>query len=119
MSSAEAKCLGCQEIVLQRTERTEDNPEGEVSYFPPAVSRHLPKWRIYLPSESRSVLEEIYKSLDSASLRLPMMGARTLVDLFMVDKVKDIGGFERKLHELEKAGYISSKNRDVLFAPSI
>ena len=48
-----------------------------------------------------------------------MMGARTLVDLFMVDKVKDIGGFERKLHELEKAGYISSKNRDVLFAPSI
>ncbi len=110
------QCLGCQEIVLRRTQRTEDEPEGDVSHFPPVMSRYLPRWRYYLPGDLRLVLEEIYKSLDSASLCLPMMGARTLVDLLMVDKVKDVGGFGRKLQELEKAGYISSKNREVLFA---
>ena len=109
------QCLGCQEIVLRRTEQTEDEPEGEVSYFPPVMSRYLPKWRFQLPGDLRLILEEIYKSLDSASLCLPMMGARTLVDMLMVDKVEDVGGFGRKLQELEKAGYISSKNREVLF----
>jgi hypothetical protein len=43
-----------------------------------------------------------------------MMGARTLVDMMMVDKVEDVGAFSAKLKELEKSGFVSSKNREVL-----
>lgn len=45
-----------------------------------------------------------------------MMGARALVDMLIIEKVGDIGSFKEKLMGLEKAGYISSKGRDVLYA---
>ncbi len=109
------QCCGCQEVVLRRTFRFSENIEDEVRYFPPAMSRYLPRWRYALPNELRLLLEEIYRSLDAENLRLPMMGARTLVDMLMLEKVGDVGGFKEKLKELEKAGYVSSHNRDVLY----
>ena len=45
-----------------------------------------------------------------------MMGARTLVDLVIVDKVGDVGTFAEKLKKLESEKYISGKNREVLEA---
>jgi hypothetical protein len=45
-----------------------------------------------------------------------MMGARTLVDMVMVEKVGDVGGFAEKLKQLENAGFVSSRNRQVLEA---
>src|SRR5258708_1185612 len=45
-----------------------------------------------------------------------MMGARTLVDMLIVEKVGDVGGFKDKLKELENAGFVSSQNREVLWA---
>jgi hypothetical protein len=35
------------------------------------------------------VLREVYRSLDANNKQLPMMGARTLIDMLMVDKVGD------------------------------
>jgi hypothetical protein len=45
-----------------------------------------------------------------------MMGARTLVDTLVVEKVGDVGTFEDKLREMEKQGFISKANREVLSA---
>lgn len=67
-------------------------------------------------TEIGGVLDEVYRALDADNYRLPMMGARTLVDMLMVDKVGDVGGFAAKLQELEKAGFVSTKNREVLEA---
>lgn len=61
-------------------------------------------------------MQEIYRSLDADNKRLPMMGARTLVDMLMVDKVGDVGTFDEKLKKLESLGFISLKNRDLLNA---
>jgi hypothetical protein len=44
------------------------------------------------------------------------MGARTLLDIVMVEKIGDAGGFGQKLRQLEAAGFVSSKNREVLEA---
>ncbi len=116
-SYAVLQCCGCQEVVLRRTVNSEDDPgEPEVRYFPSVMSRYLPRWRYRLPRDSRELLEEIYNSLDAVSLRLAMMGARTLVDMVMLEKVGDIGTFKDKLKGLEKAGYVSSQGRDVLYA---
>ena len=45
-----------------------------------------------------------------------MMGARTLVDMVILEKVGDVGTFKDKLKALEKAGYVSSQGREVLYA---
>jgi uncharacterized protein YutE (UPF0331/DUF86 family) len=44
------------------------------------------------------------------------MGARTLVDMAILDKVGDVGTFEQKLKALEDEGYVSKRNREVLDA---
>lgn len=110
------QCGGCQEVVLRRTYTFSEDTENEVRYFPPAMSRALPRWRHKLPNDLRLLLEEIYRSLDSENLRLPMMGARTLVDMLILEKVGDVGDFKQKLQALEKDGFISNRNREVLYA---
>jgi len=45
-----------------------------------------------------------------------MMGARTLLDLLMVEKVGDVGTFKQKLKKLQDAGYVGANNVDVLDA---
>ena len=113
------QCCGCEEVILRRTVEDEipfDDPT--VTYFPPPVSRQPPAW-LHLrtfPGELRSVFEEIYRSLDANNRLLPMMGARTLIDMLMVEKVGDVGTFDEKLKKLEALGVISSRNREVLAA---
>lgn len=88
----------------------------DVSYFPPPVSRQPPRWRYNLPVDSRLLLEEIYKSLDADNRRLPLMGARTLLDMLILEKVGDVGNFRAKLSGLERAGLVSSQGSEVLYA---
>ena len=110
------QCCGCREAVLRRTYEFSEWDYADVRYFPPRVSRHPPKWVYDLPGDLRLLLEEVYRALDANNHQLPMMGARTLVDMVIVEKVGDVGGFAKKLKELEKAGFVSSKHREVLEA---
>jgi Domain of unknown function (DUF4145) len=87
-----------------------------VRYFPPAVVRDPPKWRFRLQVDMREVMEEIYRSIDSDNVRLPMMGARTLLDMVILEKIGDVGTFKEKLLELEKEGLVSPRNREALYA---
>jgi hypothetical protein len=61
-------------------------------------------------------MEEVYAALQAGSKRLALMGARALVDLFMNDKVGDIGGFERKSAELVNQGLLSNTHQKILNA---
>lgn len=126
------ECCGCRDAVLRRTLHCLDpevhrrmggagvvdadgNVADDVRYFPPAVVRDPPKWRFKLPLEIRELLEEVYKSIDAENLRLPMMGARTLVDMMILEKIGDVGGFKEKLKEWEKRGFVSSRDREALY----
>jgi Domain of unknown function (DUF4145) len=108
------QCCGCGMAVLRRTVFCDIEEWGSVQYFPPTVSRHPPSWRHKCPKDMRDVMDEVYRSLDANNRRLPMMGARTLIDMLMVDKVGDVGTFTGKLKELEGLGVISLRNREVL-----
>lgn len=112
------QCCGCREVILRRTVDADIPWDNEVTYFPPAVSRQLPSWQHNesFPEELRAVLQEVYRSLDANNRLLPMMGARTLIDMLMVEKVGDVGTFGDKLKKLEALGFISSHNREVLSA---
>jgi len=90
--------------------------DADVSYFPPRVSRAKPRWFDDLPREYTDLLSEIYSALHADSRSLAMMGLRTIIDLFAVEKIGDAGSFSQKLESLKSAGHISERQRDYLDA---
>src|SRR5438270_745957 len=64
------ECQGC-ENVTYRTRQwfsewvDESGANYQYSYYPPLVSRQKPKWAESLPKSIRSVLDEVYISLDA------------------------------------------------------
>lgn len=118
------QCCGCENVSLRRTYRCPPGYDEErIDYFPPAVSRRKPKWLSELLSfvdykepkmQIRELMSEVYSALFSGNNRLVMMGARTIVDIALTDKLGDIGGFANKLDEAERKGWITPSHRKVL-----
>lgn len=108
------ECCGCKSVVVKRTHMFSEWDGPDVRFFPPPVSRHKPKWFYDIPRNMRSLLREVYNSLDANNTALPLMGARALLDMIMVDKVGDVGSFGQKLKALEDQGFISLKNGEIL-----
>lgn len=112
------ECCGCESITFRHSRWSSDLPgdEEEVKQYPPPISRRVPKWKWQLSQPLDSLMDEIYAALHNNSHRLAMMGARTVVDLVMNDKVGDVGPFQQKLVELERQGFVARKNREFLAA---
>ena len=107
------QCLGCKAVCLRQS--TKDAAGAETSaLYPPPISRRAPPWRWHLPNQMKELLGEIYIALHNNSPRLALMGARTLVDMVMLEEVGDIGKFDAKLNKLLERGEISARNRGVL-----
>lgn len=110
------ECCGCENVCLKREYYFSEWDGTKVEYYPPQISRQLPKWQEDLPEEMRELLLEVYSALHADSRRLAVMGARALVDLYMTNELGDIGGFAQKLKELENKGLISKPNKEYLDA---
>lgn len=110
------ECAGCKSVVVRRSHEFSEWDYPDVRFFPPPVSRHKPEWFHKLPASLLSLLSEVYNSLDADTRALPLMGARAILDMIIVDKVGDVGTFTDKLKKLESQGFISQKNREVLDA---
>jgi hypothetical protein len=108
------QCRGCETVILRRHLLSYDNGVDETDYFPPPISRKIPRWIKDLPVDFQSLIREIYTALHANSGRLAIMGTRALVDLFMNVTIGDIGGFQRKLEKLVEEGYLSQKNKEIL-----
>ncbi len=107
-------CCGCDSATLRRRLDFSEWDDYEVDFYPPQVSRHLPSWRYELPGEMIGLLTEIYSALHADNRRLALMGARTIIDIFVVDKIGDIGTFKQKLQALVDKGYLASQQQSVL-----
>jgi Domain of unknown function (DUF4145) len=107
-------CCGCEAVTLCRKFLFSEWDEPEVTFYPPQVSRRLPDWHDELPSEIQELLSEIYTALHSNSRRLALMGARTVIDMFVLDKIGDVGTFKQKLQALVDEGYLGNQQRDIL-----
>jgi hypothetical protein len=111
------ECCGCHEIQLKKVSWfSEADPfdGADVYYYPPRVSRKKPNWVGYIPEEQRKLLDEIYTALHADSKSLAVMGTRALVDMFMNERLGDIGGFEQKLKALVDNGFISKRQKEIL-----
>jgi len=111
------QCCGCETVSLRHTHNFSEEPEPDVRYYPPAVSRPMPPWRSKLKNyKLRSLLEEVYSALGTDCKCLATMGARTVVDMVLTDKVGEAGTFAQKLEKLEQAGFVSRQSREFLNA---
>jgi hypothetical protein len=115
------ECRGCHFISLERSFKTEEDPDGENEYFPPPISRRKPSWigelamNVPIELDLPDLLDEIYSTLHANNRRLATMGARALLDIVITDKVTDVGRFDQKLDALEKE-FITKKQREFLEA---
>lgn len=107
-------CCGCESVTLRREFIFSEWDEPEITFYSPQVSRRLPDWQNELPSEIQELLSEIYTALHSNSRRLALMGARTVIDMFVLDKIGDVGTFKQKLQALVDEGYLGKQQRDIL-----
>lgn len=108
------ECRGCGAVILRRRVVSYDVDVDDTDYYPPPISRQIPRWHYELPNDLRDLLKECYSALQAGSQRLAIMGARSIVDVFMNEALGDIGGFQQKLDELVKQGYLSKQNRVTL-----
>ena len=63
-----------------------------------------------------SLLNEVYSALHADSRRLATMGARTLLDMVILDQVGDVGSFKEKLDAIQTKGLVGSQQREFLEA---
>lgn len=118
------QCCGCDTVTLREEANFSEYESWEQElpkYYPPRTYRPLPRWAKEspevdaLPEDVKELLEEVYAALWSDSRRLAAMGARTLIDMFAVDKLRcDDGTFDKKLKELVHSEYIGGKQKDIL-----
>ena len=62
------------------------------------------------------ILQEIYISVNEKLFTLSLTGIRTLLDIYIVDKIGDVGTFKQKLDKLVAEGIITSSKAKVLEA---
>lgn len=110
------ECRGCEIVSLRHTHWWSEGEDDTVTYFPPAVSRPMPRWRYEVPHRIAELMGEVYTALNADCRSLALMGVRTLVDLLLVNKIGDVGTFAAKLQELENQKFISEHSRKILEA---
>lgn len=108
------ECCGCSSVLLRQTHDFSENPEPQITFFPPPASRWLPQWQWSLPQKIRVLLTQVYKALQADSPSLAMMGARAILDTAIIDTVTDHGNFSKNLQAMESKGYLSKRNCEYL-----
>ena len=109
------ECGGCQSISL-RVDELLDGALFSTTFYPPRVQRRKPAWSRDLPIRLQSLIAEIYAALAVDSRKLAVMGARTILDIVMTQKVGRLGTFQSRLKVLEAKGSIGKANREMLEA---
>ena len=127
------KCCGCNNVQLRHSNwfsEDFDLSTGKavlhVKHYPPPTFREKPKWLytnylshnvIFIPEFKDTIealISEIYIALQNNAPQLALLGIRALLEAIMIDKVDDRGNFKGNIKEFQKAGYISSKQKEVL-----
>lgn len=110
------RCMGCDSIQVYMTEERPNLKPSRCFYYPPKQPRRLPPWCNLLSGELQRLIAEIYSALPADCLTLAVMGARTLIDTLLTEKLGDVGGFRQKLDAAVTAGVLTKEARDIVAA---
>jgi hypothetical protein len=94
-----------------------------INYYPPAVFRKPPDWLADLSIQcvfdsDRDFLvdfiKEIYVAIHNDCRRSAVMAVRALLEQVMIDKVGDLGSFDKNMQQFQVEGFVSERQRKVL-----
>lgn len=108
------KCCGCDDIKLRHSFQYLDSSHPRECYYPPIEKRRIPYWSDKLPEELKELQQEVYSAINVDNRRLAAMGARTLIDMAICEKVGDPGTFKDKLDAMEREKYLNYTQRGIL-----
>lgn len=92
-----------------------DGEDEVISVFFAKESKSgFPAWYNELDDTKKSLIREIDTALKYNLSVLPTIGLRTLLDVVMVEKVGDIGSFDKKLKKFEGEGYTTKKESELI-----
>jgi hypothetical protein len=106
-----SECRSAQLRIAQRIEQLSD--DFSERFIPPHPARVFPSWAAELDAQIRGLLEQTHLALANGYLWLVAMGGRTLLDMFTVQRIGDVGPFKKKLDQLQAQGFLSVKDRPV------
>lgn len=110
------QCRGCDDVSLKIDHWHSAYGQIDPEIYPPRTSRSFPSWLWDLPNGWRSLLQEIYGALHADSRRLAMMGARSVIDLYLTEAVGNAGTFEQRLGQLVSSGQLAPDDKTTLKA---
>lgn len=116
------ECHDCKSLTLCIDTRIHPGPMMGDSYihktdfYPPRITRERPSWLNRIDPQLKKLLTEIYQALDCSLLCVASTGIRTVLDRMIVEKISDVGSFEKKVKTLEEKGIIDSEEKKMLLA---
>ncbi len=116
------RCCGCDTVSLQHKSYFSENDRPSIKVYPPRQFRKPPIWFQELDgilvTETIAfiprLLKEIYGSMYSQHRAVSAMGIRALIELIMIDKIKDQGSFRKNVDAFQTGGFISAFQRSML-----
>lgn len=114
------QCRGC-EYVTYRTiswfaeaQYDDYHTVHEENRYPSPVNHQKPAWFNQLNEVLQSILDEMYTAIQHDLRYLAAVGARTALDIVIVDKIGDSGTFTQKIENLEKSEFISKEEAELI-----
>lgn len=118
------RCAGCGNVTLRNLSYSSDSQTPTETLYPPSIARRRPAWWNDLMWASLigatdtdtvyDLLNEVYIALQNDQLRLAAMGIRALFEAVMINKTGDKGGFAKNMDAFQHAGYISTRQAQIL-----
>lgn len=111
------ECGGCGYTILRRKVHFSEfqyqpgdlDPDPE--YVPGPSLRQEPVWLASLSPNMRAAFSETVRAINYEMPYLAAVGVRTVLDMILVSKVGDSGGFKAKLRQLEKDSHVTASER--------
>jgi hypothetical protein len=110
------QCETCKTWQIHTFRYTQPTEWEREEFIPPHPNRVWPPWAESLPMHMRELLREVHVALAAEQRWLVGMGCRTLIDMFAIEMVGDVGGFWKKVKRLEREEIISPKDALVIEA---
>lgn len=110
------KCKGCDKINFKHILRSTPPFEktDEIFHFPKKAIRNTPNWIKNIPVKYIDILKEVYIATNEQLFTLALTGTRTLLDIYIVEKIGDTGNFKQKLNKLVEKNIITTSKAVVL-----